>query len=293
MEEFSTSIGLPTLSSAAPITTINFGLPASILQLYHTNTPVNTNELTIYHADGYTPKPWQTINPTPLNIPHALPDPPKDLLELQKEQAAAASSSHQHVQTISQNMSMLAFNGSVTSPMDMDIDMEEQPLPPFNGSVTSAMDMDIDMEEQPLPRPIPTRPFNNNYCRSPSSEQSDHSDNSNHQRKCSQSSSAASPPTTNTKKQRGANSGANDDRAERRKKGNTESQARSRKHNKIIKDLYENNDRLIETINQIYLKNGNHNDPLINKLLTEYQRLPKKQRPYKKRATSSPINEIV
>uniref|UniRef100_A0A914ZC52 BHLH domain-containing protein n=1 Tax=Panagrolaimus superbus TaxID=310955 RepID=A0A914ZC52_9BILA len=256
MEEFSTSIGLPTLSATTPFATINFGLPASMLQLYHTNTPVNTNELTIYHPEGNTPKGWQTIHPT-MNpfVPHPLPDPPKDLLELQNDRS---------------NISMTAFPGSVTS--QMDIDMIEA--------------------EQPLPRPIPTRPFNN-YCRSPSSEQSDHSE-SNNNRKLSQSSSPPKNNNNNKKKPRNSSGGGgSDDRAERRKKGNTESQARSREHNKIIKGLYELNDKLIDAINQEYLKNGNHNDPLINKLLTEYERLPKKQRPYKKRTPSSSIiNEI-
>uniref|UniRef100_A0A914PFC4 BZIP domain-containing protein n=1 Tax=Panagrolaimus davidi TaxID=227884 RepID=A0A914PFC4_9BILA len=250
----SMEIGFPTLTATIPsTTTINFGLPAHILQLYHTNTPVNTNELSIYNPGNiYISPTLQKINPTIINLPHSLPPVPKDIADLIGTQQP----------TDPYQKDAWSYQSCLHSPI----------LSPMT------IDMDIDAAaEEPIPRPIPTRrPY---Y--SPSRESSVHSDQSDHSDRKSSNS-----PVGKMNKSRNS---CSDEKAERRKKGNTESQARSRQHNKVIKEAYENNDMLIEEIKLMYLKSG-HSDDTINKLLMRYKTLPKKERPYKKRGTPCPTS---
>uniref|UniRef100_A0AC35G0Y1 Uncharacterized protein n=1 Tax=Panagrolaimus sp. PS1159 TaxID=55785 RepID=A0AC35G0Y1_9BILA len=128
-------IGFPTLTATIPSTTpINFGLPADILQFYH--TPVNTNELSIYNPGNiYISPTWQKINPTIINLPHSLPPVPKDIADLISPQQP-------------------------TDPSPKDGWSYQPSLPSSNGTILLPMTIDMDTDataEEPFPRPIPTR----------------------------------------------------------------------------------------------------------------------------------------
>uniref|UniRef100_A0AC34QRD7 BZIP domain-containing protein n=2 Tax=Panagrolaimus sp. JU765 TaxID=591449 RepID=A0AC34QRD7_9BILA len=64
----------------------------------------------------------------------------------------------------------------------------------------------------------------------------------------------------------------------KRKQGNTESQARTRQHNTLVKKKYKENDILISSLQKQYFREGMRN-PLLHRLFENYQSCPEKERP--------------
>lgn len=72
-----------------------------------------------------------------------------------------------------------------------------------------------------------------------------------------------------------------EEKRQRRKQGNTESQARTRKHNALVKEMYKRNDKLVNKLkNEIFFpKDGQINKDHIREFFSRYVNFPEKERP--------------
>ncbi|KAE9549273.1 hypothetical protein FO519_007509, partial [Halicephalobus sp. NKZ332] len=77
-----------------------------------------------------------------------------------------------------------------------------------------------------------------------------------------------------------------DEKRRRRKQGNTASQARTREHNTIVKELYRRNDKLIDELrNYLFSRGQGISSADIMKILVSYKNFPEKQRPKRLKTT--------
>uniref|UniRef100_A0A7E4VFD2 BZIP domain-containing protein n=1 Tax=Panagrellus redivivus TaxID=6233 RepID=A0A7E4VFD2_PANRE len=86
-----------------------------------------------------------------------------------------------------------------------------------------------------------------------------------------------------------------DEKLNRRRRGNTESQARNRQHQKIVSEKYAENDRLIAWAKQQLIKDRTDAEQILRDILTKYETMPSKTRAtrYDTRTTTGLINLCV